>query len=201
MMLGAFFLVGCGDDETPNELIDHCEICPPETPDQLMENFEIIYSEMLVDEFRDMLDPDFQFILSPRTIEDWDWAPGSTFDFDAMISIHGHMFGGSAGTDHEGNGISPLDRIQIPVFERIGEWVVTPEDDPDFPNAGQALFEMKIFFHDNTGTHAFAVDQQVIFYVSFVDGIYYLQGINSVGNYQGKAIEDANYESVLFLFR
>ncbi len=42
-------------------------------------------------------------------------------------------------------------------------------NDVDFPGTRKALYEVKIFFHDNTGTHAFAVDQKAIFYAQEVE--------------------------------
>lgn len=153
-----------GTDEPPIEVRQKAT-----TEDKLMENFQDIYSEMHLDDFKDMLHADYKTILLDGTIDDWDWADGATFDRDDEISIHDHMFNGSAGTDHEGNGINPLDRIEVSLFERIGEWATVDINDVDFPETRRALYEVKIFFHDNTGTHAFAVDQQVIFYAQPVD--------------------------------
>ncbi len=74
---------------------------------------------MNIDDFRDMLHPDFRLFLLEGTISDWGWESGMSFDRDDLIIIHEHMFGGSPGTDHNGNGVSPLDRIEVSLFEEL----------------------------------------------------------------------------------
>ncbi len=136
----------------------------PGNEDILMSNFQAIYTGMLIDDFRDMLHADYQTILLSATISDWDWAPGATFDRDDEIAIHENMFGGNSGTDHTGTNVDPLDNIVIDLFEQIGTWTLVPENETQFPGTKKALYKVKIYFNDNTGTHAFEVDQQVIFY-------------------------------------
>lgn len=169
MVLGT---TGClfSPDDGDDSVIGGNELPYADTEQKLMDNFKKIYEDMLIDDFRDMLHTDYQTILLPATILDWGWEQGATFDRDDEINIHENMFGGSPGTDHLGDGVNPLDYIQVDLFERIsGDWVSVPEDDPNFPNSRKALYQVDIRFYDNTGDHAFVVQQEVVFYVKAVD--------------------------------
>jgi hypothetical protein len=164
--------VGCifSPDEDDDVIVDPpAELQYADTPDKLMENFETIYTDMLIDDFRDMLHTDYRTILLTGTINDWGWEAGYTFDRDDEIIIHTHMFDGSPGSDENGNNINPLDRIEVSLFEREGEWITVPQDDVDFPGTKRAIYNVRIFFHDNTGGHAFEVNQSVIFYAQAMD--------------------------------
>jgi len=165
--------VGCifspDEDDGPGPGGETSDIVYPDTEDKLMDNFEVIYTDMLIDEFRDMLHTDYRTILLTGTIDDWGWEPGYTFDRDDEIIIHEHMFNGSPGSDEHGNNINPLDRIEVMLFERVGQWTRVPMDDIDFPGTQKAIYNVRILFHDNTGGHAFEVQQSVIFYAQGMD--------------------------------
>ena len=52
----------------------------PSTPEILMENFETIYTGMMINEFEAMLHEEHKTILLPQTLQDWDWADDFYFD-------------------------------------------------------------------------------------------------------------------------
>jgi hypothetical protein len=188
---------GCSDDDNPvDPPAEETPIMPP-TRDNLMEIFVAINTSMALDDLRDILHEDFQFLLSYGMVSDWGLAPGSTMDRDQMIRIHSNMFGGLAGIDENGNNINPLARIEVSLFEREGEWVDVPNDDLDFPGTKRAFYNVRIFFHDNTGGHAFEVDQPIIFYAGQVNDYWYLQGVRTLGL---KSTESNGYDDVLYLY-
>ncbi len=141
----------------------------PNTEDKVLENFVIIYTDMLFDDFRDMLHVDYKTILLEDTINDWDLPANSVFDRDLEILIHDNMFGGNPGRGSNGNEIPPLASIEVDLFDRMTPWADVPQDDVNFPGARMAKYTVKILFHDNSGTHAFSVIQEVDFFVVPVD--------------------------------
>ena len=155
---------GGGGGGTDNELQY------PSSEDKLMENFERIYTEIRIDDFRDMLHVDYKTVLLPSTLLEWEQGGNplaeDVFYRDDEIRIHENMFSGNTGLDAAGTTIPPIDSIQVDILERIGSWENIPESDDHFAGfSGRwALFNVLIYFN-NPDQHRFEVRQDVEFYV------------------------------------
>ncbi len=154
--------------------------------DILMSHFREVYSYMDYANFSNLLHPDHKLILISETIRNWNWAEGTVFDRNTMLTIHENMFGGSPGIDHNGNNIAPLGNITIDLFEQIGNWTPVALEEVDFPGCNKALFQIKFYFNDDSGTHSFEVDQQILFYVDNIEETYYIKGIRPISSNQNK---------------
>lgn len=201
-LLAIFFLTlcaltGCSEDEPADLSPDPPVIQPPIDPEALMQNFAIIYEDMLLDELGDFLHPDFHLALLPGTIADWGLPQGTTVEKDQMLRIHGNMFSGQQGSNEYGDIINPLDNIEVSLFERTGLWINAPVDDPLFTGTKMAPYAVRLFFMDNTGGHAFEVSQAMNFYVGQTEEGWYLQGIEGI---QVKGTQATSYCSMLYLY-
>lgn len=155
------------DDPGPNNGGGEEDLPPAITPEQMMANFEQIYSEMLIDEYEDMLHEDYQTILLATTLADWDWDPSYTFNKTDESTIHRKMFTGQPGKDSQGNPVHPIDSIDVGLMEPLGPWVAIPNDHLYFGgyDGGKwANYRVQIEFYNADQSHKYAVRQQVEFY-------------------------------------
>ncbi len=146
----------------------------PSNPDILMENFERIYTEMRIDDFRDMLHQNYKTVLLPSTLAEWEQGGNplaeDVFYRDGEIRIHEHMFSGNTGLDANGTTVPAIDSIQVDYMQKVGSWEPIPDSDEHFAGEGGywALFNVLIYFN-NPDQHRFEVRQDVEFYVVPVD--------------------------------
>ena len=142
----------------------------PSNPDILMQNFERIYTEMRIDDFRNMLHESYKTVLLPSTLQEWEQGGNplaeDVFYRDDEIRIHENMFSGNTGLDASGTTIPPIDSIQVDYLQKSGAWEPIPESDDQFAGFGGywALFNVLIYFN-NPDQHRFEVRQDVEFYV------------------------------------
>ena len=137
------------------------------TPDILMSNYRIVYTEMLIDEFTEMLHKDYKTILLSETLEDWGEAADFYFDYTAEVEIHTKMFRGDPGLDSQGNPVHPIDSIVVDLLENQGTWDPIPQDDIDFGGmeGKWANYRVNLQFFNADLSHKFEVHQQINFYV------------------------------------
>lgn len=146
----------------------------PSNPDILMQNFERIYTEMRIDDFRNMLHEEYKTVLLPSTLQEWEQGGNplaqDVFYRDDEIRIHENMFSGNTGLDAAGVTIPPIDSITVDYIQKAGTWEQIPESDLNFAGYGGywALFNVLIYFN-NPDQHRFEVRQDVEFYVVPVD--------------------------------
>lgn len=154
------------DDDGPTEPTD-TGVKPATTKDILMQNFEIVYEDMDIDGFTDMLHPQYKSILLPETQAEWGWSDDYYFDYTTELTIHRKMFGGVQGLDSHGNTIHPIATIEVNLLEQQQAWLDIPDDDIDFGgfDGEYAPFRVTIEFFDANLSHKFLVQQQVYFYV------------------------------------
>ncbi len=161
------------DEEVPQKPVDNLKY--PSNADIVMKNFEIIYEDMLINEFREMLHVGYKTILLEATMEEWSESDSplteSYFTRDEEITIHENIFNGITGVNAAGDSKPPVSSIDVAYLEKPGStWEPIPESDPDFAgyNGYYATFDVLIYFltPDN---FQYEVSQKVEFYVAPVD--------------------------------
>ncbi len=146
----------------------------PSNPDILMQNFERIYTEMRIDDFRNMLHTEYKTVLLPSTLLEWEQGgnplAAEVFYRDDEINIHENMFSGNTGLDAVGQTIPPIDSIQVDYINRQNPWEPIPESDEHFGglNGYYTTFNVLLYFN-NPDQHRYEVRQDVEFYVVAVD--------------------------------
>lgn len=141
---------------------------------QLMENFRTVYETMDYNGYRDMLHPDYIFLLQDRTQELYPDV-GKTFDRAEDLRLTERMFSGQPQVDPLGNDVPGISTISIDRLLQIGNWATSPPDDTNFPNARFGKFDVDFSF-DRPGFSTLKVSGEIIFYVVGRDSVY--QGTN-----------------------
>jgi hypothetical protein len=177
----------------------------PDTPDQLMANFQTIYETMDVDAYLEIMHPDFLTILQESTTEEFPDV-GTTLDVTEESRIHERMFSGEAVTDPNGDFVPGVRNISFAVFRAQGAWAMSPGSDI-IPNAEWAPFDVYVWFDRGQEFSTLRVDGTIKFYVTSRDSLHqgttkkYYQMIGQVDLTGFKAVETTNWGSVKALFR
>jgi hypothetical protein len=204
LLAALLFLPGCGGDDPVDPVVDP-PFVPPATTAALMLSFENNYTEMLIEDFSDLLHPDFQMILLARTCQNWGWPDSTTFDKTEMIAIHDNVFSGLLGLDPNGNTVHPVDRILVDVLELQGTWAKIPEDDLYFGgyDGWWGCHQVELQFWDADNSHRFVVYQAVNFFVTEVtiegNTGYQLLGIRGLPLF--RKTDEATWGDLLALYR
>jgi hypothetical protein len=160
---------GCFDSGIPEEVAPPASSYPfPDTADQLMANFRAAWDSMDIDEYSYALHADFVFVFA----DGCPVAPSGGAYTRAEELLHtGRIFAGEPGFDQIGQLPKPGVRdVDFPRLDRLTDWEGLPADDPRFPGALCALFDVRIgFYLDGVGQNTIAVDSQQLFYVKAVD--------------------------------
>ena len=103
------------EGETESRVVTYVpepELVFPDSPDKFMENFGFVYAMMDFQEYRNLMELDFQTILQPSTT---DLFPdvGTTLDYSEELRIHERMFSGQAVTDPNGELVPGLNQIDF----------------------------------------------------------------------------------------
>jgi len=139
-------------------------------PDILIQNFETIYVETRIDDFRDMLHNDYKTVLLPSTLAEWEQGGNplaeDVFYRDDEIRIHENMFSGNSGLSPVGVVIPPIDSVTVDYIEKAGSWEPIPDGDEHFGGFGGywALHHVLIYFNKPDQSR-YMVEQDVEFYV------------------------------------
>ncbi len=141
----------------------------PSTEEILMDNFKLSYEDMDFNSFRDLLHPDYIFLLQSSTTEEFPDV-GDQFSREEEIDIARRMFTGDPVTDPDGNLVPGISTISFDTFEQQGDWATSLPNDV-IPNSSFALFEVTFNF-DRAGHSTLRVMGQIKFYVTSRDSLH-----------------------------
>ncbi len=207
ILVALLTLVSCSDDDpvTPTPEPTGSSLPFPDTPGQLMANFEAAYEAMDAEEIGYLLAPEFQLFLKDATVVDFP-VLGPTLDRDDMAVFHGRMFAGESGRDAQGNLTNPISTIELMEPVQLTEWNATYSED-FLPGVPSALFEVSLDFL-RAGDKTLQVEGQILFFLSEQDSLH--QGavqscfrLAGMADFTESAKDNENvaYGSVLALFR
>jgi hypothetical protein len=178
----------------------------PDTPDQLMENFQTVYETMDVEEYLHIMHQDFVTILQDQTIQEFPDV-GPTLNRYEEQNIHKRMFSGWAVTDPEGYLVPGVESISFEVLHPLDVWQMSPGDDP-IPNAEYAPFAVQITLDRGPSYSSLRVEGVIKFYVTSQSVLYqgerlpYYQMLGQVDLTGGtRVVEEAIWGSVKALWR
>jgi len=133
----------------------------PATPEAFMLAFAQAYTDMNLPDYDALVRPqyDFKFLDPVRDTATW------SRELD-MTSTE-RMFNGEPGDLYDGViTCAGVDSIRIAEFIRLTPWETTDPDDPDFPDAERALYQIEIVFHVDAGENSLTVASGQIFYLA-----------------------------------
>lgn len=167
---------GCNDDEsnpvitnTPDNIPDS-SLPFPDTPAQLMANFQTIYENKDADEYKLMLDPAFVTILQDATI--WEYPHvGPQLEATEEASIHDRLFSGEHLTGRDGEFIPAILHFSFGRFQPVVDWDDSLPTDP-IPNTLSSLYDVDIIVDRGQNFHAYKVSGRIRFYVTTAEGRY-----------------------------
>ncbi len=166
---------GCSEeDETPfypgpGDNFPDSSLPFPDTPEQLMANFQVIYETMDVDEYKLILDPGFETHLQKGT-QDTFPEVGSTFNVTQENRIHERMFQGQSLQDPDGNFLPGIAGISFSKFRVLVDWGDSLPTDP-IPNTLSALYEVDVLIDRGQQFSTLKVDGSIRFYVATAEGM------------------------------
>lgn len=166
---GCIFSPDEDDDDTGGGGTTPVGLPFPATEDILMENFRLSYEDMDFNSFRDMLHPDYVFLLQPSTTEEFPDV-GDQFSREEEIEIARRMFAGDPVTDPDGNLVPGISTISFDHYEQQGEWDTSSGNDV-IPDSQFALFDVTFLF-DRPGHSTLKVVGQIKFYVAARDSFH-----------------------------
>jgi len=153
---------GCSGDDVANPDPDFGPVLPA-TPDAFMLAFARAYTDMDLPAYDALVRPQYDFkFLDPvrKTGRDAAWSR----ELD-MASTE-NMFNGAPGELLDGLiTCAGVDSIHIGEFIRLTPWESTGPDDPDFPGAESALYQIGIVFHVDAGVNSLTVASGQVFYL------------------------------------
>jgi len=134
----------------------------PDTADKMVENFTEIYGGMDIDAYRDVLHPDYRFILGSADGDD------EYYNFDTEVALTENMFSGEQGPTEDA---FPISEIQMVTFPQ-GIWEEVPENEPNFGGHGavKKVYEVDISV-TRPGHNTFLIQGQVDFYAIRQDSL------------------------------
>ena len=168
MMLAVLLAVsGCSDEkESPFTPGTGANI--PDTPEQLMANFQTIYETMDVEEYKLILDPAFETLLQDATTARFPGV-GVTLDVTEENRIHARMFSGEALQDANGNLLPAIWHFSFSQFRALVDWGESLPTDP-IPNTLSALYDVEILVDRDQLFSALVVRGSIRFYVTAAEG-------------------------------
>lgn len=177
VFLAAFVLVlaaGCGEEESdpvgpgPNDNIPASSLPFPDTPDQLMANFQTIYETGDAAEYALLLDPAFETYLQAATVAEFPLV-GLTLDETEENRICGRMFSGRDLTDASGSFLPGIESIDFGGFVKVVDWGQSLPTDP-IPGTLSALYEVDVMVFRGPENPAVRVTGMIRFYAASAEG-------------------------------
>ncbi len=165
---------GCGDEESdpvgpgPNDNIPASSLPFPDTPDQLMANFQTIYETRNAAEYALHLDPAFETFLQAPTMAEFPLV-GLTLDETEENRIHGRMFSGRDLTDASGSFLPGIESIVFGGFVKVVDWGQSLPTDP-IPGTLSALYEVDVTVFRGQENPAVRVTGMIRFYAASAEG-------------------------------
>jgi len=186
------------------------EIAPlpfPDSPDQLMANFQTTYENRFFPWHRDLLHPDFLMILQQETVDQFPEL-GSTIDLNEELRIHERMYSGENLTDPNGAFVPGMKSISFGTFRPLDDWQLSPANDP-IPDALFAPYEVNFLFNRGPQYSQISIKGQIRFYVTSRDSLYegtvrpYYQMVGQVDltSALGKSVEGTTFGTLKALYR
>jgi hypothetical protein len=165
---------GCSDEEksplTPGteDNIPDSSLPFPDTPEQLMANFQKIYETRDVDEYKLILDPAFETILQQVTIDEFPDV-GAKLDATEENRIHDRMFSGNDLEDANGNFLPAIHYVSFSQFRVLVDWGESLPTDP-IPDTLSAMYDVEINFDRGQEYWSPTVSGNIRFYVTTAEG-------------------------------
>jgi len=165
---------GCSDDEesplTPGtgDNIPDSSLLFPDTPEQLMANFQKIYETMDLDEYRLILDPAFVTFLQEGTQDDFPEV-GVALDVTEENHLHERMFLGEPLHDANGDLLPAITQFALARFQPVVDWGESLPTDP-IPNTLSALYDVEILVDRGQEFSTLFVSGSIRFYVTTAEG-------------------------------
>ena len=204
-------LSGCSEDEenplTPGtgDNFPVSTLPFPDTPEQLMANFQKIYETMDKDEYKLILDPAFETLLQQAAQNEFTGV-GPTLDVTEENRLHERMFLGEPLDDAMGNFLPAIAAFGFSNFRNLVGWGISLPTDP-IPNTLSALYEVDILVDRGQNFSTLKVAGTIRFYVGTAEGklngepkVYYrLVGQLDLTN-PGKGVEEVAWGSLKALY-
>lgn len=165
LALALFAIAGCsGDDDSqagPNAPAYRLPF--PDTPDQLIANFQIALTTLDLAAYRDEILADrYEFILQGPTVQEFG-LPDGVFDRVEELAIVQRMF---TGQPNEAGKV--LTAIEVQSLQPHGPWLEVPQADVyfrDLPGALVRNYDLVIYFHLQDDSR-YEVRGQQLFYAT-----------------------------------
>lgn len=134
----------------------------PSSHELLMDNFQTSYDQMNIEEYRNVLHPEFKF----KFAEGSDVEPSGYYTREQDLQTTTRMFNGEQGMSEIGEVKPGVRDIDFRLLEQLSPtWEDVPDTDPDFPGSTRAIFDVEIVFNlSDDGNSTITVDSQQIFY-------------------------------------
>ena len=164
IMLGAGGCIFSPNDVPPGPKPPPITYPFPDTEEKLMSNFQNAYSEMYMDEYRNILHSDYKFFYQQADIDNLGLA-SDHHNRDEELQTTGHIFSHNPSPSSGEAGVSDID---FNFLEAATTW----EDSfyPDFPGARRALYQIILFF-ERPGTTTIEVQGNQEFYAIARDSV------------------------------
>ena len=165
---------GCSDDEknpvTPGtgENFPVSSLPFPDTPEQLMANFQKIYETRDTDEYKLILDPAFETLLQQSAQNEFPGV-GPTLGMTEEYRLHERMFLGEPLEDANGNFLPAIAAIGFSKFRNLVGWGMSLPTDP-IPNTLSAIYEVDILVDRGQNFSTLKVAGTIRFYVTTAEG-------------------------------
>lgn len=178
----------------------------PDTPDKLMQNFQVMYETMNPAALAPLLHPQYVMILQESTYNQFP-SVGTTLDPTEEQRIHERMFSGANVTDPEGSLVPAVEEISFQEFRRLGTWATSLPAD-QIPDTPYALYEANILVDRGAGHTYLRAMGQLKVYVAAVDTVvagetrscYRLRGLADL-TLETKSTEAVSWGGIKVLFR
>lgn len=197
-------LSACSDDPAPTPPVGPPADFP-DTPDQLMANFQAAYEHMDPEQLMVTLHPQHLTYLQQETINNFPDL-GPTLDRQEEQRIHERMFSGHDVTDPDGALVPGIQAVAFQTLQRQGNWALSPEGDT-IPDTEMALYDVVILLDRGTNHTILKVQGSIKFYVVAHDSLIggqtlpYYRMRGQVDLTEGKAMEMTPWGLVKGLFR
>jgi len=162
-------LAGCSDEEEINEPPAASAGSFPDTPDQLMVNFQSALSERDLAALQDVIHPDFKFLINQQDIEEFLLPTDHLNSFEVLVAAD-NMFSGEVILHPGGSITAAVSAITIDVFTPVDPAWTASEPDSPFPGAQRRLYDVHLEI-ERPGNATLVVQGRQEFFVTSRDSV------------------------------